>query len=88
MTLGTSEGCRWASWAQSALVVATLLPPPSCHSMGCNTEKLQTQAWLVLTARGHCFGLAPSVHSDHKGGSLLSAALGCPFLTPLCVIWD
>lgn len=51
-------------------------------------EAVDTQAWLVLTACGRCFGPTPSVHSDHKGGSLLLTALGCPFLTPLCVIWD
>lgn len=47
-------------------------------------EAPETQAWLVLTALGRSFGPAPSAHSDHKGDSLLSAALGAPL--ELCYV--
>lgn len=53
-------------------------PTISWHGVQ-HREAPETQAWLVLTALGRSFGPAPSVHSDHKGSSLLSAHLGTPF---------
>lgn len=81
MARGTSEGRRWPSWAQSALVW------PPCSHPTLSQREVQpstpaTQAWLVLTSRPMAAasgqlqsGRAPSVRSNYKGGIL-------PYVTP------